>query len=238
MKPAAVILILALFFSSNGYAQGFGSMTSVINQTHQEQSLSATSKSDATAISAPTFTINPSASVVNSPTISSPSVKQVTIIPPSIPAPPPVIPPPAVIPPIVYMFSGGQEPVIQKMPKFAYAGTEPLRKGDKICGAVRYPATGKNLFMRVMECHKKTYLEKRWNPRQMRMLVVKFQKQRSFSTSGSVSSSWSTTDSENQALQTLSKNSTQSLYSSGSIAPSFSQSWVSESFDLWFFNTE
>ena len=125
------------------------------------------------------------------------------------------------------------------MPSFAYIGTQPLRKDDKICGAIRYTATGKDLFDKVLKYHEKTYLDKKWNPAKMRMLVVKKIKNRSFSTSGSVSSSWSDTTADtltsNIAPNTLNRNTSSTLYGSGSIAPSFSQSWVAESFDIWFF---
>jgi hypothetical protein len=153
---------------------------------------------------------------------------------------PPVIPPPAVIPPVILMYSPGQEPTVVKMPKFAYAGTQPLRTTDQISGAVRYSATGKNLYQRVLDCHEKTWLKKGWHPTKMRMLVIKKIKNRSFSTSGSVSSSWNSTESSNDSFyqlpNSLTKSTTSSLYGSGSIAPSFSQSWQSESYDIWFFH--
>ncbi len=148
------------------------------------------------------------------------------------------IPPPLPSSPVVYVFGAGQEPQTVKLPKFSYLGTEPLRKDDKICGAVRYSANGKNLYDKILDYHEKTYLDKGWNPRRMRMLVVATNRNRSFSTSGSVSSSWSSTDSANTIQQMLSKNTTSSLYATGSIAPSFSQSWVSQRFDVWYFLVE
>ena len=148
------------------------------------------------------------------------------------------IPPPLPQAPIVLMYNQGQEPQVVKMPQFAYRGLEPLRKDDRILKAERYSATGRNLYNRILEYHEKLYL-RGWDISHMRLLVIKKIKNRSFSTSGSVSSSWSSTESENLSLSmvpnSISKNDSSSLYGSGSIAPSFSQSWQAESYDLWFF---
>jgi hypothetical protein len=135
----------------------------------------------------------------------------------------------------VLIFSGGQEPQIVKMPQFAYLGTQPLCKDDKIVSAVHYKAKGSNIYEKVIEYHEQTYLEKGWNPKFMRMLVIVQNVNKGFSTSGSVSISNTESSQENKALGTVSKYLSSNLTNSGSIAPSYYQNWTSQKFEVWFF---
>lgn len=140
---------------------------------------------------------------------------------------------------IVLMFPNGQEPTVAKMPQFAYIGTQPLSKDDKILGTVHYSATGKNIYEKVLEYHEKTYLTKGWNPAKMRMLTTVKSVNKAFSTSGNVSVA--NTEGDNltkNALNGVSKNTNSYMSSSGSVFPSYSKSWTDQKFDIWYFLVE
>jgi hypothetical protein len=142
-----------------------------------------------------------------------------------------VIPPSA---PIILLYGEGTPPAIQKVPGYSYLQTRPLAKGDLIIDARRYTVTGDDLYGKIPYYATRNYLKTGWDPKKTKMLVIVTNRNRSFSTSGSVSSSWSNTDTDNQMSQVLSKSVSSSLYASGSISPSFSQSWVSQRFSIIF----
>lgn len=142
----------------------------------------------------------------------------------------------------VLIFSGGQEPQIAKMPTFAYLGTQPLTKDDKILDTVHYTAKGEDIYEKVIEYHQKTYLDKKWNPKNMRLLVTVKNKNKAFSLSGNVQANFQEYTNNQSNVVTpsgqLTKGTMNSIGSSGSIFPSFTQSWIDQKYDIWFFFVE
>lgn len=138
----------------------------------------------------------------------------------------------------VVVYADNQVPLVFKMPEFSLIGTRPLLKGDKIIDAVHFTAKGRNLYKKVIEHCKEMHEQKAWDPRFMRMLVIQKNVNKAFSTSGSVSVSNSTSDNENLYTGTIQKGTNSTLSNSGSLAPSYSQSWTSQSFDIWFFKID
>jgi hypothetical protein len=162
--------------------------------------------------------------------------KEKTVIvqpPPQQPSPPPL--PQA---PVVYVYTDNQTPMVFKMPSYAYLGTQPLKQGDKIIKAIHYKANGKTLFSKIPGLHEKTYLK--WgcpNPKNMRMLVVSKNVNKSFSLSGNVNANSSDFSTMNQ-YGVINKGSSSNLNTYGSIGPNYSQSWSSQVYDVHFFLIE
>jgi len=138
---------------------------------------------------------------------------------------------------VTIVYADNQNPQVFRMPNFAYIGTRPLTNQDKIVRSVRYSANGKTLFEKIPNLHEQTYLKWNCDPKRMRMLVVSKNINKSFSLSGNVNASYSDYSNWNQ-YGALNKGATQTLNNYGSIGPSYSQSWTSQSFDIWFFLTE
>jgi hypothetical protein len=148
---------------------------------------------------------------------------------------------------VVLMFSEGQQPQIAKMPKYAYCGMQPLTKDDKVLDAVEFEAKGKNIYNKAIKYYFKAmdhFLKSNRfiMPDKMRMLVIVKNVNKAFSTSGNVSANFTDSTNNNTNLvssgNTLTKNSANSLSSSGGIFPSFSKSWTDQKFEIWFFLVE
>jgi hypothetical protein len=142
----------------------------------------------------------------------------------------------------VMIYSQGQEPTVSKMPDFAYLGTRPLMKDDKIVAATHFSAKGKDIYEKIIEYHEKVYLEKGWNPSKMRMLVTVGNVNKAFTISGNVAANFSENvsnmaNSFSPGLST-NKSTSNSLGSSGGIFPSWTKSWIDQKFTIWFFLTE
>jgi len=150
---------------------------------------------------------------------------------------------------VILMFSEGQQPQIAKMPQYAYPGMQPLTKEDRVLDAVEYEAKGRDVYKKAIKHYSKamSYFLKTNRfimEDKLRMLVIQKNINKAFSMSGNVSANFSDSMSNTTTSNflppggSLSKNTANSLSSSGGIFPSFSKSWTDTHYTIWFFLVE